>query len=298
MAVPARAYCDCHVNIWTDEQVLPLYTQQLGRVRQGEMAPTADADTLYAEMAHVDKAIVFSLRYHDSLGIDGNDEVTAAAVRKYPDKFVGLAAVDPRRPDCMELLRHAIEDLGLKGAKFGPIYNGVPLSDKRMAPVLEYLQKHNLPLTMHMGTTFVRNAPVELGRAIHIEPVAMQYPDLTIIMAHMGHPWYEECVVVARKQPNVFCEVSALSYRPWQYYNILMCAQEYKIVDKVFFGTDFPFARIDESVEGLVHINDQLEGTRLPRVSEETITRILESNPLKIWWKGDDPARQASGARH
>ena len=298
MAVPGRAYCDCHVNIWTDEQVLPLYTQQLGRVRQGEMAPTADADTLYAEMAHVDKAIVFSLRYHDSLGIDGNDEVTAAAVRKYPDKFVGLAAVDPRRPDCMELLRHAIEDLGLKGAKFGPIYNGVPLSDKRMAPVLEYLQKHNLPLTMHMGTTFVRNAPVELGRAIHIEPVAMQYPDLTIIMAHMGHPWYEECVVVARKQPNVFCEVSALSYRPWQYYNILMCAQEYKIADKVFFGTDFPFARVDESVEGLIHINDQLEGTSLPRVSEETITRILESNPLKIWWKGDDPARQASGARH
>ena len=298
MAVPARAYCDCHVNIWTDEQVLPLYNQQLGRVRQGEMAPKADADTLYREMAHVDKAIVFSLRYHDSLGIDGNDEVTAAAVRKYPDKFVGLAAVDPRRPDCMELLRHAIEDLGLKGAKFGPIYNGVPLSDKRMAPVLEYLQKHNLPLTMHMGTTFVRNAPVELGRAIHIEPVAMQYPDLTIIMAHMGHPWYEECVVVARKQPNVFCEVSALSYRPWQYYNILMCAQEYKIVDKVFFGTDFPFARIDESVEGLVHINDQLEGTRLPRVSEETITRILESNPLKTWWKGEDPSRQASGARH
>ena len=39
-----RAYCDCHVNIWTNEQVLPLYGQQLGRVRQGEMAPKADAD--------------------------------------------------------------------------------------------------------------------------------------------------------------------------------------------------------------------------------------------------------------
>jgi predicted TIM-barrel fold metal-dependent hydrolase len=289
MAVPDRAYCDCHVNIWTEDQVLPLYGQQLGRVRQGEMAPRADADTLYREMGHVEKAIVFSLRYPDSLGIDGDDDVTAAAVRKYPDRFVGLAAVDPRRPDCMELLRHAIEDLGLRGAKFGPIYNGVALSDPRLAPVLDYLQKNNLPLTMHMGTTFVRNAPVELGRAIHIEPVAMQYPDLTMIMAHMGHPWYEECVVVARKQPNVYCEVSALSYRPWQYYNILMCAQEYKITDKVFFGTDFPFARVDESVDGLLHINDQLEGTSLPRVSDETITRILQSDPLKTWWKGDHP---------
>jgi hypothetical protein len=287
--MPARAYCDCHVNIWTPEQVLPLWGQSQGRIRSGELAPKADADTLYAEMAHVDKAIVFSLRYGDSIGIDGDDETTAAAVRKYSDKFVGLAAVDPRRRDCMELLRHAIEDLGLKGAKFGPIYNGVHLDDPRLEPVYEYLEKNNLPLTMHMGTTFARNAPVELGRAIHVEPVAMRYPDLTMIMAHMGHPWYEECVVVARKQPNVYCEVSALSYRPWQYYNILMCAQEYKITDKVFFGTDFPFARVDESVEGLVHINDQLEGTKLPRVSEETINRILASDPLRVWWKGDSP---------
>jgi len=240
-------------------------------------------------MANVEKAIVFALRYGDSIGIEGNDETTAAAVAKYADKFVGFAYVDPRRADCMEMLRHGIEDLGLKGAKFGPIYNGVALADPRVAPVLEYLQRNNLPLTMHMGTTFARNAPVELGRAIHIEPVAMQYPDLTMIMAHMGHPWYEECVVVARKQPNVFCEVSALSYRPWQYYNILMCAQEYKITDKVFFGTDFPFARVDESVEGLVNINDQLEGTKLPRVSAETIDRILRSDPFEHWWKGHNP---------
>lgn len=282
-----RAFCDCHVNIWTKEQVLPLYGQQLGRVRQGEMAPLADADTLHAEMAEVERAIVFALRYGDSLGIEGDDETTAAAAAKYPDKFVGFAAVDPRRPDCMELLRHGIEDLGLKGAKFGPIYNGVALDDPRLEPVYAYLQKNNLPLTMHMGTTFVRNAPVELGRAIHVEPIAMRYPDLVMVMAHMGHPWYEECVVVARKQPNVFCEVSALSYRPWQYYNILMCAQEYKITDKIFFGTDFPFARVGESVEGLTHINDQLAGTALPRVSDETIDRILASNPFEHWWKGE-----------
>ena len=179
-------------------------TSSSRRVRKGAMAPKADADTLYAEMAGVEKAIVFALRYGDSIGVESNDETTAAAVAKYPDKFVGFAYVDPRRADCMEMLRHAIEDLGLKGAKFGPIYNGVALSDPRMEPVLEYLQRKNLPLTMHMGTTFARNAPVELGRAIHVEPVAMKYPDLTMVLAHMGHPWYEEAIVVSRKQPNVF----------------------------------------------------------------------------------------------
>lgn len=286
-----QAYCDCHVNIWNDADVLPLYHQQLSRVRSGEMAPKADADTLAREMEHVDKAIVFALGYGDSIGIESNDETTAAAVAKYPGKFVGFAYVDPRRPDYMNRLVHGIEDLGLKGVKFGPIYNGVPLWDKRLEPVYEYLQTRNLPLTMHMGTTFARNAPVDLGRAIHVEPIALKYPDLTMVLAHMGHPWYEDAIVVSRKQPNVFLEVSALHYRPWQYYNILMCAQEYRIADKIFFGTDFPFARVDESVEGLLTINDQLEGTKLPRVSEETMQSILSSDPFAHWWKGDRPFR-------
>jgi predicted TIM-barrel fold metal-dependent hydrolase len=284
-----RAYCDCHVNIWEDEHVLPLYNTLHSRVRQGEIAPKADADTLYEAMSSVEKAIIFTLRYGDAIGIEGNDEITAAAVSKYPDKFVGFAYVDPRRADCMDLLHHAIDDLGLVGAKFGPIYNGVPLADPRMDPVLDFLQKRNIPLTMHMGTTFARNAPVDLGRAIHVEPVAMKYPDLTMVLAHMGHPWYEEAIVVARKQPNVFLDQSALFYRPWQYYNMLILAQEYKITDKIFFGTDFPFAAVDESVDGLLNINSMLEGTKLPRVSRETMGQILQSNPFDVWWKGDKP---------
>ena len=285
----ARAYCDCHVNIWNDEHVLPLYGSQLARVRQGDMAPKSDADTIFAEMADVEKAIVFALRYGDSVGIESDDETTARAVAKYPDKIVGFAYVDPRRADCMDMLEHAVEDLGLKGVKYGPIYNGVALSDPRLDPVYEYCQKHNIPLTMHMGTTYARNAPVDMGRAIHVEPVALKYPDLTMILAHMGHPWYGDCIAVSRKQPNVFCEVSALFYRPWQYYNILIEAQEYKIIDKIFFGTDFPFSRVGESVDGLLNINNQVEGTNLPRVTDDTKAQILNSDPFAVWWKGDNP---------
>ena len=285
----ARAYCDCHVNIWNDEHVLPLYGSQLARVRQGDMAPKSDADTIFAEMADVEKAIVFALRYGDSVGIESDDETTARAVAKYPDKIVGFAYVDPRRADCMDMLEHAVEDLGLKGVKYGPIYNGVALSDPRLDPVYEYCQKNNIPLTMHMGTTYARNAPVDMGRAIHVEPVALKYPDLTMILAHMGHPWYGDCIAVSRKQPNVFCEVSALFYRPWQYYNILIEAQEYKIIDKIFFGTDFPFSRVGESVDGLLNINNQVEGTNLPRVTDDTKAQILNSDPFAVWWKGDNP---------
>lgn len=282
---------DCHVNVYEDEQILPLFTASTPKARPGEFTLKANPDVVHEAMRDVDKAIVFSLRYKDSIGIDGDDEVTARAVAKYPDKLIGFAAVDPRRPDYMDLLVHAIEDLKLKGVKFGPIYNGVSLLDPRLEPVYEYLQRHNLPLTMHMGTTYGRNAPINYGRPLDVDTIAMRYPDLKMVMAHMGHPWYEECIVVARKQPNVYCEVSALYYRPWQFYNILICAQEYLITerDKIFWGTDFPFTQVGESIEGLRRINDQVEGTRLPRVAGETIERIIHSNPLEHWWHGGYP---------
>lgn len=277
---------DCHVNIFNADQFKPISNDQTATARPGGVPMAADAETVHKAMSGVDKAILFSLRYADSTGIDGNDEVTAAAVAKYPDKFVGFACVDPRRPDYMELLEHATSTLKLRGVKFGPIYNSVSLDDPRMDPVYAHCQKNDLPLTMHMGTTFACDTLLDAGRPIHVDAVAARYPDLKMIMAHMGHPWIEECIVTARKRPNVYTEVSALFYRPWQFYQALVAAQEYLIVDrdKIFWGTDFPFAAVDESIEGLRNINHLVEGTPLPRVSAETIDAILHSNPFDTWW--------------
>ncbi|MBS7703607.1 amidohydrolase family protein [Chelatococcus asaccharovorans] len=282
---------DCHVNIWDDEHVLPHYVSGTAMARHGTIGTVADMDTVYAAMGGVDKAILFSLRYHDSAGIDGNDEVTARAVAKYPDKFIGFAAVDPRRPDAMDLLVHAVEDLHLKGVKFGPIYNGVSLLDPRMVPVYAYCVKHNLPLTMHMGTTFAAGTPIQYGKPTDVDEIARRYPDLKMIMAHLAHPWAEECIVICRKNANVYTEVSAIFYRPWQFWNSLIAAQEYRITErnKIFWGTDFPFATVAESIEALQTVNRFVEGTPMPRVSQETIDHILYSNPLDHWWHGGFP---------
>ncbi len=281
---------DCHVNLWNPEHFTPLYAEQMRRVRSdGDYGLKADAETLYGAMADVDRAIIFSPRYRDSAGVDGDDVAVADAVARYPDKFVGFAYVDPRQADYLEQLRHSIEGLGLKGVKYGPIYNGVPLSDPRMTPIYEYCQANDLPLTLHMGTTFADNAPVDLGRAIHVDPVAARFPDLKIICAHMGHPWYEDCITVVRKRPNVYCEIAAIFYRPWQFWNILISAQEYSITDKIFFGTDFPFSQVGESLAGLENVNHVIAGSGLPRVSDETIQRIKHANPFEHWWHGPGP---------
>ena len=282
---------DCHVNVYEDSQMLPKFTELATIARAGGFPPRADPETVHDAMRDVDKAIVFSLRYKDSIGIDGDDEVTARAVAKYPAKLIGFACIDPRMPACLDLLVHAIEDLKLKGVKFGPIYNGVSLLDPRLEPIYAYLVRNNLPLTMHMGTTYGAAAPIAMGRPLDVDTIANRHPDLKMIMAHMAHPWYEECVVVARKNPNVYCEVSALYYRPWQFWNVLICAEEYQITqrDKIFWGTDFPFTTVPDSIVGLRNVNRVVEGSGLPRVSSETIERILHSDPLQHWWHGGYP---------
>ena len=275
---------DCHVNIFEAQHVLPGVGEERVKMRADAFEWKADADTIHAAMSEVDRAILFTLRYGDSAGVEGDDEVTAAAIAKYPEKFVGFAYVDPRRPDYLELLRHAVEDLGLKGVKFGPIYNRVAVDDPRLTPVYEYLVERDIPITMHMGTTYIADCPMDMGRPIHVERVALRFPDLKMVLAHMGHPWQDECIVLIRKQPNVYAEISGLYHRPWGFYTMLVTAQEYQVTDQIFFGTDFPIFGVAETMAGLRNVNDVAGESGLPRISEETVERILHSNPFEHWW--------------
>ena len=272
---------DCHVNVYEDAQILPRAREQTPSRASG-IDPGASPERVREAMKSADRYIAFSLRYGDSVGVDGSDEVTARLMALDPGRCVGFACVDPRRPDTMELLRHATGALGLRGVKFGPIYNGVSVLDPRLEPVIRHCLANDLPLTMHMGTTYAANTVLDYGRPLHVDALAARYPALKIIMAHMGHPWVDECIAVIRKNPNVYAEVSALHYRPWQFWNMLVSAQEYDVAgrNKIFWGTDFPYAGVEESLEGLRRANHLVEGTNLPRVSEETIQSIMHADPF------------------
>ena len=96
------------------------------------------------------------------------------------------------------------------------------------------------------------------------------------------HPYEGECIATFRKHPNVYADVSALHYRPFQLYHSLMLVQEYGVWHKVLFGTDFPFTTVNESIAGIRNLNEMLEGTRLPRLDEQQIEAMIHRDSLKI----------------
>ena len=105
---------------------------------------------------------------------------------------------------------------------------------------------------------------------------------MRIILAHLGHPYEGECVAVIRKHPNVYADISALHYRPFQFYHSLMLVQEYGVWHKLLFGTDYPFTTVNATIDGLHALNNMLEGTKLPRLDMAAVNEMIHRDSADI----------------
>jgi predicted TIM-barrel fold metal-dependent hydrolase len=210
------------------------------------------------------------------------DEEVASYVDQHPDRLIGFLSVDPTQPGWQDELIRGHQDLKLKGIKLLPMYAGFDPNSPDLYYLWEYSTKHGLPVLLHTGTTFIDKAPLEYTRPYLLDNVARRFPDAKIIMAHLSHPYEGECAVVIRKHRNVYADCSALHYRPFQLYHSLMLVQEYGVWEKVLFGTDYPFTTVDASVAGIRALNSMLEGTKLPRLNEDCIERMIQRDTLKV----------------
>lgn len=225
----------------------------------------------------VERMVVLDL----ARGAENQNDGIAAYAAEHPEKVVGFMSVDPMHPGALAEMERA-HALGLRGLKLGPIYQNFHPLDGRAMAVYGKAQELGLPLLIHQGTTFPRLAPLKYADPLQLEEVAFAFPELRIVIAHLGHPWMAETFVLIRKHPHLYADVSALYYRPWQLYNGLVLACEYGVEEKLLFGSDWPFTTPADSVAELRRINRFTEGTALPRVPEEAIEAIIGRDGLAV----------------
>lgn len=274
---------DVHSHAWE----YPLhfgesFRRQAIRARAGvELDLTVRYEDYRAACPRDTKTIVFGGKARRSeLWVD--DRYIADYVAKHPDTLIGFLSVDPTQDGWEREMRDGHETLGLRGIKLLPMYAGFFPHDDRLDPLWKYATEKQIPVLLHTGTTFVAQAPLECTLPRHIDSVAIKFPDVKIIMAHLGHPYEGECVATIRKHPNVYADVSALHYRPFQLYHSLMLVQEYGVWSKVLFGTDYPFTTVNDAVAGIRGLNSMLEGTNLPRLNSGEIERMIHRDSLGI----------------
>jgi uncharacterized protein len=180
----------------------------------------------------------------------GNDEV-AGWVAEQPTRFAGLAAVDLNTPmDAVRELRRCVDELGFKGLRVVPWLWGAPPTDRRYYPLYAACVELGVPFCTQVGHTGPLR-PSETGRPIpYIDQVAIDFPELVIVGGHIGYPWTEEMIAVARKHENVYIDTSAYTvsrYPP----ELVSYMQSKSGRGKVLFGTNYPMITPQRALAGL-----------------------------------------------
>lgn len=230
--------------------------------------------------ASADSSIVLAFDA-EPVGVVVPNEFVADVV-KGRDNLVGFASVNPNRPHAAQILADAIEGLGLRGLKLGPTYQHFHAHDKAALDLLEVANHYRLPVIWHQGTTFTPSANAEVARPLDLDLVARRFPDLPMWIAHFGHPWMEEAISVVRRHEHMYLDTSAMDSRPWQLAQALACAHEYRVMDRILFGSDYPFSTAEQTVAGLEAAAELCNRLGIAPLGKDDIDKIRYRDSLTL----------------
>jgi uncharacterized protein len=219
-----------------------------------------------AELPGQEPGLDITLGAMDSAGVDfgflsawsapnqppliSNDQV-AGWVSEHPDRFAGLACVDLNRPmEAVRELRRCVSERGFKGLRVIPWLWEAPPTDRRYYPLYAACVELGVPFCTQVGHTGPLR-PSETGRPIpYIDQVAIDFPELVIVGGHVGYPWTEEMVAVARKHENVHIDTSAYTTKGLPA-ELIAYMKSRSGRRKVLFGSNYPMIFPAHALDGL-----------------------------------------------
>jgi predicted TIM-barrel fold metal-dependent hydrolase len=217
-----------------------------------------DGTALLAKMdaAGVDASVLLALDYGLLTGepatpiIEQNDLVLALAQR-HPGRILPVFTIDPRRPGAFEAFRNAA-DAGMRGLKFHCSAGFYP-HDEVCRPFYALAQERRLPILLHTG-----NQPgpckARFTTPEHVDDVAAEFPDLTIVCAHLAHAWHEQLLSLASVKPNIAVDFSgwqaAFAREPAHVLAILRRFVDELGAHRVMWGSDGPYLDLVMSLAG------------------------------------------------
>ncbi len=198
--------------------------------------------------------------------------------------FVGL---DPRRGEAgLRELERAVKEKGCKGWKMYPP-NGFYPDDKEFDPYYKLCLDLDIPILIHQGFT-PRHKHVKYARPVYVDRVAADFPDLKIILAHVGIPWQDETLMIASKNPNVSVDVSGwqvfASTVPMKVYQMVADAKLVRVFpNRMLFGSDFPLFEYTMPLKEWVEFFTRL---RIPsELTDQGYKQVRKDEMEKVMWK-------------
>ena len=205
-------------------------------------------------------------------------------VGKYKEKMVGFALVEPTKDKInVKNLTSIPEKLGLGGVVLYCSSCGFHPAHSRAMRFYESAQELGLPVFFHNGGHALRaKAILEYAQPYLLDEVARTFPDLEIVIGTMGMPFGEQTLSMVAKHENVYADLTIKPDSVWQVYNTVVAAYERGVMNKLLFGSGFPFGNAGECIEILLGFNKLLGDTNLPTVPRGNIRGIIERDTLEL----------------
>jgi uncharacterized protein len=207
-----------------------------------------------------------------------NDEVAAFAAEN-SDIVMAFASVDPMRgQDAVKEARRLIATGGIRGFKLHPPLQQFHANDKAAYPFYEVIAEAKLPVIFHtghsgIGTGMPGGGGVRLkyGNPMDIDDVAVDFPDMPIIMAHPSFPWQDEAISVCLHKPQVYIDLSGWS--PKYFSPVLIQYANTLLKKKMLFGSDYPLITPDRWLADFaaIAIRDEVR----PLILKENAARLF-----------------------
>jgi uncharacterized protein len=207
-----------------------------------------------------------------------NEEVAELAA-EHSDVIIPFGSIDPARGAAgVRAARKLVTDYGVKGFKFHPNTQAFFPNDRSAYPLYEVIAEHNLVALFHTGQTGVGAGQragggirLKYSNPMHVDDVAVDFPDMKIILAHPSFPWQDEALSVATHKPQVYIDLSGWSPKYFppqlvQYANSLL-------KNKVLFGSDFPVITPERWMKDFDSIS----------IKDEVRPKIMKENAAKLF---------------
>lgn len=208
----------------------------------------------------------------------------AEYVNKHREKLVGFAVIEPTKDKInAKNLVSIREELRLNGMVLYCCASGFHPAHSRVMRFYESAQELALPVFFHYGDPFPSSkAVLDYAQPYLLDEVARTFPALKMVIGTMGVPFVEQTLSMVAKHENVYADLTIRPGSIWQTYNTVVAAYEHGVMDKLLFGSGFPFANASECIETLLGFNMRLADTNLPTVPRSSIRDVIERDALAL----------------
>ncbi|GAX62296.1 metal-dependent hydrolase [Candidatus Scalindua japonica] len=234
--------------------------------------PLLSPEVLIGQMedAGVSQSVLYAV---DAPIVYSSNEYVQTLCAQFPDRLMGFASVNPNDKDAVERLDKAVNEQGLRGLKLHPPLQNFFPNNESVFPIYEKAVELKIPVVFHVGTTpFGSLARLSQANPILIDDVAVEFPDLRIMLTHLGTLSHLEAFMVVEKNPNVYIDTSAYLYEIKELLtmNLITRLGPHKII----FGTDYPMP-----YAGLIHqMKDFVECLKGLNLTEDILEGIFYKN--------------------